>query len=134
MAYHGRTALFFGLILPHGLLELTAIFVAGAVGLRIFWSWVSPGPLPRLQSLAHEARTAVGIALGLVVVLFVSGVIEGFVTPSGLPTWARIAIGAGRRDRLPALRLRRRPGRVPAKGATGDVEARDAGDVVPVAG
>jgi hypothetical protein len=31
--------------------------------------------------------------LGLVLVLLVSGVIEAFVTPSGLPTWARIAIG-----------------------------------------
>lgn len=33
------------------------------------------------------------MAIGLALVLFVSGVIEGFVTPSGLPTWARIAIG-----------------------------------------
>ena len=35
--------LFFGLILPHGLLELTAVFVAAGVGLRVFWSWVAPG-------------------------------------------------------------------------------------------
>ncbi|MCB0909691.1 MAG: stage II sporulation protein M, partial [Nocardioidaceae bacterium] len=33
------------------------------------------------------------VALGLVGVLFVSGMIEGFVTPSGLPTWARVGIG-----------------------------------------
>ena len=44
MAGNDRTSLFFGLILPHGLLELTAVFVAGATGLRLFWSWVEPGP------------------------------------------------------------------------------------------
>ena len=38
---HGQE--FWGLILPHGLLELTAVFVAGGVGLRLFWSWIEPG-------------------------------------------------------------------------------------------
>lgn len=61
--------------------------------MRLFWSWVDPGPMSRLASFAKEGRTAIAISLGLVVVLFVSGAIEGFVTPSGLPTWARIPIG-----------------------------------------
>ncbi|MEO5709775.1 MAG: stage II sporulation protein M [Nocardioidaceae bacterium] len=93
MIDHGRGSLFFGLILPHGILELTAVFVASGVGLRLFWSWVDPGPRTRLQSVAHEGRSAAAVALGLVLVLFVSGLIEAFVTPSGLPTWARISIG-----------------------------------------
>lgn len=84
---------FWGLLLPHGLLELTAVFVAAGVGLRLFWSWVSPGSLSRSRSMAREGRTAATVALGLVGVLLVSGLIEGFVTPSGLPTWARLAIG-----------------------------------------
>jgi uncharacterized membrane protein SpoIIM required for sporulation len=94
MIAHHRGALFFGLILPHGLLELTAVFVAAGVGLRLCWSWVEPGRRTRGQSVAHEGRTAAAIALGLVLVLLVSGVIEAFVTPSGLPTWGRIGIGA----------------------------------------
>jgi len=93
MIRHGHAGHFWGLILPHGLLELTAVFVAGGVGLRLFWSWIEPGPGSRSQSLAHEGRTAVTVALGLVAVLLVSGLIEGFVTPSDLPTWARVAIG-----------------------------------------
>jgi uncharacterized membrane protein SpoIIM required for sporulation len=93
MIQHDRGALFFGLILPHGLLELTAVFVAGGVGLRLFWSWVEPGARTRSRALAQEGRTAAGVALGLVAVLLVSGVIEAFVTPSGLPTWARVGIG-----------------------------------------
>ena len=84
---------FWGLLLPHGLLELTAVFVAGGVGLRLFWSWVEPGRLTRSQSMAREGRTAGTVVLGLAVVLLVSGVIEAFVTPSGLPTWARVGIG-----------------------------------------
>jgi len=43
--------------------------------------------------MAREGRTAGTVVLGLVVVLMVSGIIEAFVTPSGLPTWARIGIG-----------------------------------------
>ncbi|MDQ6521972.1 stage II sporulation protein M [Nocardioides sp. LHD-245] len=93
MTRHDRGELFWGLIIPHGLLELTCVFVAGGVGLRLFWSWIEPGGLSRAGSLARAGRTAVTVALGLAVCLFVSGIIEAFVTPSPLPTWARIAIG-----------------------------------------
>jgi uncharacterized membrane protein SpoIIM required for sporulation len=94
MAYSGRLDLFFGLIAPHGLLELTAVFVAGGAGIRLGWQVVSPGPRPRSVALAEEGRSTLTIALGLVVVLLVSGLVEAFVTPSGLPTWARVGIGA----------------------------------------
>jgi uncharacterized membrane protein SpoIIM required for sporulation len=93
MTRHGKAAEFWGLILPHGTLELTAVFVAGGVGLKLFWSWVEPGDLTRSQSFSREGRTAGTVALGLIGVLAVSGCIEAFVTPSPLPTWARIGIG-----------------------------------------
>lgn len=93
MHRHDHGQHFWGLLLPHGLLELTAVFVAGGVGLRLFWSWVEPRGLTRTQSIAREGRTAGTVALGLVAVLFVSGIIEAFVTPSGLPTEARVGIG-----------------------------------------
>ncbi|WP_131105349.1 stage II sporulation protein M [Ornithinimicrobium sufpigmenti] len=93
MHRHGRAEVFWGMITPHGLLELMAIFVAAGVGLRLFWAWVAPGPRTRLANLAREGRTAAGVAIGLVFVLLLSGVIEGFVTPSPLPTWARVGIG-----------------------------------------
>jgi uncharacterized membrane protein SpoIIM required for sporulation len=133
MVSHDRASLFFGLILPHGLLELTAVFVAGGAGLRLFWSWVEPGPLSRSASFARAGRTVVGIALGLVAVLLVSGVIEGFVTPSGLPTAARIAIGlvAWGAFLVYVFVIGRRTHR---RGTTGDVSAREAGDAAPVAG
>jgi uncharacterized membrane protein SpoIIM required for sporulation len=94
MVAYGRSGEFFGLILPHGLLELTAVFIAAGAGMRIGWAFIAPGPgLSRSRSAAEAARSAMLVALGLVVVLLVSGVIEAFVTPSPLPTAARIAIG-----------------------------------------
>jgi len=93
MITHGKGVLFFALVLPHGILELSAVFLAAATGLRLGWTVIDPGPRPRSQALAEEGRAAVTVALGLVAVLLVSGVIEAFVTPSGLPAWARITIG-----------------------------------------
>jgi uncharacterized membrane protein SpoIIM required for sporulation len=93
MASAGRLDVFLGLVLPHGLLELTAVFVAAGTGLRLGWTVIDPGPLSRREALAERGRSALGMALGLALVLFVSGLVEGFVTPSGLPTWARISIG-----------------------------------------
>ncbi|GID93461.1 stage II sporulation protein M [Amorphoplanes digitatis] len=95
MIYAGHGGTFFAMILPHGLLELTSIFVAAGVGLRIGWAWIAPGPhRTRGQALAERARAAMLVALGLVVMLGVSGVLEAYVTPSGLPDAVRIGIGA----------------------------------------
>ncbi|MDT7550298.1 MAG: hypothetical protein QOE84_2692 [Actinomycetota bacterium] len=93
MAANGRTGQFFGLILPHGMLELTAVFVACGLGLKLGWTVVDPGGRTRSSALAQEGRALVVGTIGLAVVLLTSGFLEGFVTPSGLPTWLRIGIG-----------------------------------------
>jgi uncharacterized membrane protein SpoIIM required for sporulation len=128
----GHAGTFFGLISPHGILELTAVFVAAGAGMRIGWAWIDPGRLPRTQSLANAGRVAIIIAVGLVGVLAVSGAIEAFVTPSGLPTWARIAIGVAAEVAFLAyvIILGRRAVRA---GVTGDLEPGLAGDTVPFA-
>ncbi|UNX55806.1 stage II sporulation protein M [Georgenia sp. TF02-10] len=94
MATYGSLPVFFGLILPHGLMELTAIFIAGGTGLKLCWTALVPGRRTRSRALAEEGRSLVIVAVGLVLVLAVSGLVEGFVTPSALPTAAKIAIGA----------------------------------------
>ncbi len=133
MASCGKLDLFFGLITPHGLLELTAVFIALAAGLRLFWAWVDPGPRPRLEALAQEGRAMIGVAVGLVVVLFVSGLVEAYVTPSPLPTWARIAVGTVVWGTFVAyvVVLGRRAVRV---GETGDIRRELRGDRDLVAG
>ena len=89
----GKGALLLGLLVPHGLLELTAVFLSGATGMRLGWSVISPGDRPRGQVLAEQGRAVVSVAVGLVAVLLVSGLIEALVTPSPLPTFVRVGIG-----------------------------------------
>ena len=72
----GKGDIFLGLLTPHGLLELTAVFLAAAVGMRLGWSVVSPGNRPRGQVLAEQGRAVVAVAVGLAVVLLVAGLIE----------------------------------------------------------
>lgn len=94
MVGNGRADVFFGLIAPHGLLEIGAFLLAAGVGLRIGWSWIVPGRgLTRSQSVAQAGRSGISVALGLIAVLAVAGVIEGFVTPN-LPAPVAIPIGA----------------------------------------
>ena len=69
MIGHGKAGEFFTLILPHGMLELSAVFLAAAAGLRLGWTIIDPGPRRRVQALAEEGRATVTIALGLIVVL-----------------------------------------------------------------
>ncbi|WP_338897934.1 stage II sporulation protein M [Streptomyces sp. TG1A-60] len=132
MSSAGRLDVFLGLILPHGLLELTAVFVAAGTGLRLGWTVIDPGPRSRRSALAEEGRAALGMALGLALVLFVSGAIEGFVTPSGLPTWARISIGVLAELAFLAY-VYVLGGRAARAGDTGDVEEHERSAAVPTA-
>lgn len=128
MANAGRTDIMLGLLAPHGLLELTAVFLAGAAGMRLGWTVIAPGDRPRSQALAEQGRAVASVAVGLVVVLLVSGLIEALVTPSPLPTAIRVGIGVAAEAAFLAyvIGLGRRADRA---GETGDIA--DAPDVVP---
>ena len=83
------------LIVPHGVLELSLITVAGAAGLRTGWALLHPGHRTRAEALATEGRAGVEMAIGCAVLLVPTGLIEGFVTPRGLSTGAALAVGLG---------------------------------------
>nr|WP_090342308.1 stage II sporulation protein M [Mycolicibacterium malmesburyense]CRL72690.1 integral membrane protein [Mycolicibacterium malmesburyense] len=124
----GKGDIFLGLITPHGLLELTAVFLAAGAGMRLGWNVISPGDRPRGQVLAEQGRAIGAVAGGLVAILLISGLIEALVTPSPLPTAVRIAIGVAAEVAFLAyvFYFGRKAERV---GESGDVE--DAPDVVP---
>jgi uncharacterized membrane protein SpoIIM required for sporulation len=124
----GKGDIFLGLLTPHGLLELTAVLLAGAAGMRLGWTVIAPGDRPRGQVLAEQGRAVVSVAVGLAVVLLVSGLIEALVTPSPLPTFVRIAIGVIAEVAFLAYVVHFGRKAVRA-GETGDLE--DAPDVVP---
>jgi uncharacterized membrane protein SpoIIM required for sporulation len=132
LAANDRLGMFFGLILPHGLLELTAVLIACGLALKVGWTVVDPGRRPRSQALAEEGRALLGGALGLILMLLVSGILEAFVTPSPFPTWVRLAIGSGVEAAFLAyvFVLGRR---AHLAGETGDLDAQRAGDVLPTA-
>jgi uncharacterized membrane protein SpoIIM required for sporulation len=127
----GRGEVFFGLISPHGLLELTAVFVAAGTGLRLGWTVIDPRGKPRAEALAEQGRSVVAVILGLACVLAITGVIEAFVTPSGWPTWARVGIGV-LAELLFLAYVFVIGRRAAAAGETGDVDKRYAGDTLPV--
>jgi uncharacterized membrane protein SpoIIM required for sporulation len=68
----------------HGALELPAIFISGGAGLEIARGMLFPGLLPRRESLALAGSRAARLMIGIVPMLIVAGIIEGFVSPSGL--------------------------------------------------
>jgi len=125
---------FFLYISPHGQLELYSIFVAGAAGLLIFWSWIAPGARTRRQALAEDGRAFFTIVVGLMLALLVSGIIEGFVTRQEWLLWP-VRIGIGTAALLLFLAYQWIVGRRAKKaGETGDVADFEAGAKSIVAG
>lgn len=89
----GNGAAFVKFVAGHGLLELSCVTVCAAAGLRVGWSWVSPGTRPRGRALATEARAAVEVVLGTMPWLVLAGMAEAYVRPAGLPVEAVVAVG-----------------------------------------
>jgi uncharacterized membrane protein SpoIIM required for sporulation len=89
----GNAAPFFELTTGHGVLELSCIIVTAAAGLRLGWSIVEPGVARRIDSLVAESRRATEIVLGTIPWLVLAGLVEGFVTPSGLGLPAMVTVG-----------------------------------------
>jgi uncharacterized membrane protein SpoIIM required for sporulation len=81
-------------VAPHGVLELPAIFIAAAGGLLIARGLLFPGSLPRRDALVLYGGQGVRLALGIIPMLLVAGIIEGFLSASSLPDSAKFALAA----------------------------------------
>lgn len=81
-------------MVAHGVMELTAIFLAGGAGMMIGYALIDPGDLTRGQALKKAGQRATKIVIGCAVILFVTGLIEGFLSPSGLSPAIKYATGA----------------------------------------
>lgn len=80
---HGLSLYFWAYILPHGVLELLCIFIAGAAGFLLARAIVAPGIFGRREALKHYGKEAVILISGCGVLLVFAGLIEGFITPQG---------------------------------------------------
>lgn len=84
---------FWATVAPHGVIELTAIQIAGAAGLLISLGILAPGRLRRRDAIAENAKRAGVLIAGVASMLVVAGTIEGFFSPLRLPPDDRIAFG-----------------------------------------
>ncbi|HEY9824616.1 MAG TPA: stage II sporulation protein M [Stenomitos sp.] len=82
VAKHNLAYPFWAFVLPHGSLELPAIFLAGGAGLMLGRALLFPGPYRRLERLKQLGGQAIQIMFGVVPMLVIAGIIEGFFSPS----------------------------------------------------
>ncbi|MHB8533714.1 MAG: stage II sporulation protein M [Solirubrobacteraceae bacterium] len=90
----GYDLAFWSLIVPHGVLELSIIIIAGACGLCVGGALLRPGLARRGDAVARAARESLGLAAGSASLLVIAGLLESFVSPSAIPGPAKLAIGA----------------------------------------
>lgn len=93
-ASHGLALEAGGWLMIHGVTELFAITLAGAAGFSIGWSVAFPGERTRVDAAAHAGRRAAMVMGGVVVMLFVAGLLEGFGRQLIRNDLARYAVAA----------------------------------------
>jgi uncharacterized membrane protein SpoIIM required for sporulation len=82
-----------GWLCVHGTTEMFAITLAGAAGIRIGWAVAFPGRLSRLDGMAAAGKQSGMVMAGVVVMLFVAALLEGFVRQLVTADWLRFLIG-----------------------------------------
>lgn len=81
-------------VIGHGVIELTTIFIAGGSGLLMGWAIIHPGLHRRRDALTQAAKKAVVLIGGCIPLLFIAGIIEGFISPNeSIPWWVKWGIG-----------------------------------------
>ncbi|MEW9701195.1 stage II sporulation protein M [Paenibacillus sp. SI8] len=80
----GKSYVFWAYILPHGIIEMTAIFIAGGAGLYMGYRFFVPGPFPRKLRFLESAKESAKLLIGTIPLFIIAGLIEGYITPSTL--------------------------------------------------
>ena len=91
----GESYLFWAYILPHGIIELTAIFIAGGAGLYMGYRMFVPGQTPWSLQLLRSAKHSVLLLMGTFPLFVIAGTIEGYITPSALSLEAKYIFAMG---------------------------------------
>jgi len=92
MSARGNSSALWGWIMPHGGTELLAIVLSGAAGFMLAGALIAPGDVKRAVALRRVSKDALTITLGVMGMLVVAGLIEGFVSPSSIGYAARIGV------------------------------------------
>ena len=87
---------FFAFVFPHGSLELPAIYLAGGAGLLIAQAMIFPGNYRRLDAIKRNGTQAAKLLFGIVPMLIIAGIIEGFFSPNpAIPDAIKYFAGIG---------------------------------------
>ena len=91
----GIVKLLVSFVAPHGVLELSAICIAGGGGLLIAAALLIPGNRTRRRALAENSRRAMHLIAASTLLLIVAGSLEGLVSPiPNWPIWAKASVSA----------------------------------------
>lgn len=90
--HYGKSYDFWAYIVPHGMIELTAIFIAGGAGLLMGYKLFVPVNLSRGYQLKEQAKRSVQLMLGTIPLFIIAGVIEGFITPAAISLEAKYIV------------------------------------------
>ncbi|WP_449540273.1 stage II sporulation protein M [Ferdinandcohnia sp. Marseille-Q9671] len=90
--HYDMTYDFWAYIVPHGMIELTAIFIAGGAGLLMGYKLLVPGTYTRGYQLKVQAKRSVQLLLGTIPLFVIAGIIEGFITPAAISLEAKYAV------------------------------------------
>jgi uncharacterized membrane protein SpoIIM required for sporulation len=74
----GYGSTFLPFVIGHGALELTAIVLCGAAGLRLGHALLAPGSMPRRQALVAAANVAVRVLIGATAMMVAAAFVEAF--------------------------------------------------------
>lgn len=84
---------FWAVILPHGIIELSAISLSGGAGFLLARAIYAPGDLPRRDALKIAGGEAAQLLAGVAAMLVIAGLIEGFITPTPIPPLLKVSFG-----------------------------------------
>ena len=91
---YNMTLVLLSFVSPHGFIEITAILFSGTAGLLIGKAWMDPGELSCGDALREKSGDAVRLVVGMIPVLILAGLVEGFYSPrNDFPLWAKLAVG-----------------------------------------
>lgn len=90
----GMALSFWSFVAPHGVIELTAVFLAGGAGLAVARGLLFPGLRSRREALVQAGGRAARLVAGIIPMLAIAGVIEAFFSPTEIPAAGKLAFAA----------------------------------------
>jgi uncharacterized membrane protein SpoIIM required for sporulation len=90
---YGMSIALWSFVAPHGSLELPAILIAGGAGFRLGHAMLFPGALRWKDSVARGGIEATRLVSGIIPMLIIAGILEGFFSPSHAPVWLKFTVG-----------------------------------------